>query len=105
MIWAAGQDKAAAAADALFNAYWVDGRDIGDRAVLGALADEIGLDAAIVGELLESGADREAVLALHDAALDLGVTGVPVMTFNRKVMRLGADSSKSYSEALDLACA
>jgi predicted DsbA family dithiol-disulfide isomerase len=99
--WAAGQNRAEAAIDALFAAYWVDGRDVGALETLGEVADEIGLDGALVRELMAGDADRDAIAALHAMSVRIGVTGVPVAILNRQAVLMGAESVATYGEAID----
>lgn len=101
ILWAAGQGRAEAAVDALFAAMFAEGRDIGDAAVLRDIAEAIGLDAGLVGELLASDADRAAIAARHNAATRLGVTGVPVVIINQKAVLMGAETPEAYGGALD----
>src|SRR5277367_3770550 len=56
MRWAASAGVQAEVADRLFKAYFVEGRDIGDREVLVEIAAECGLDASVVKNLLADGA-------------------------------------------------
>jgi predicted DsbA family dithiol-disulfide isomerase len=99
--WAGGQERTAAAVDALFAAYHVDGRDIGDPDVLVDIADGIGLDGKIVADLLRSEADWNAVADAHNDALEAGVRGVPVTIFNRRIAHQGAESVAGYAMMLD----
>ncbi|WP_290927131.1 DsbA family protein, partial [Hyphomonas sp. UBA1474] len=59
--WAQGQQKGSEAKEALFKAYFQDGRDIGETDVLVDIAREIDLDPAIVAELMPTDADVENV--------------------------------------------
>src|SRR5262249_45400182 len=56
---------------ALYRAYWVEGRDVADRAVLDAIAREHGVDPAGI-----DGA-KDALFAATDEAVKDGVFGVP----------------------------
>lgn len=77
MRWADGQGRGGAAAEALFAAFFKDLRDIGDPAVLTAIAAEIGLDAAVVADLLATDRDADAVRTEEARLRKLGVGGVP----------------------------
>jgi predicted DsbA family dithiol-disulfide isomerase len=89
---AEGQGKGEAAVERLFRAHFTDGLNIGDPAVLAALADELGVT---VGE---SGGDAlRAELARVRA---LGVRGVPVFTFNGGPAVTGALSEEAYLQIL-----
>lgn len=101
--WAARAHRAEAAIDAIFAAYFVDGRDIGEAAVLLDAAQEAGLDRAAIAALLASEEDRADILRLHEAAMQSGVTGVPVAILNRKAVVMGAESPAVYGEALEAA--
>lgn len=100
MRWAAGQGVADALAEALFAAYFVDGRDIGEAAVLADLAAGTGLDPTIVAGLLASDADREAVQSQADHARAIGVSGVPTMVFDGKLAVVGAQPVEALRQAL-----
>jgi predicted DsbA family dithiol-disulfide isomerase len=54
--------------DALYDAYFRDGRDIGSTEELLSIAEEAGLDPSGAREALESRSFREAVLAEYDEA-------------------------------------
>ncbi|MEX1251429.1 MAG: DsbA family oxidoreductase [Hyphomonas sp.] len=91
--WAQGQDKGAAAKEALFRAYFNEARDVGDHGVLTDIARQIDLDADIVADLLASGADAGAVRAEADGFRQMGISGVPTYIANRRVAVQGAESA------------
>lgn len=62
---------------AVFEALWVDGRDIGAPAVLRELAEAVGLDAAVADAALDDDALHERLFERFEAAHRHGVTGVP----------------------------
>jgi predicted DsbA family dithiol-disulfide isomerase len=55
--WALSAGVQGKVVDRLFEAYFVEGRDIGDRGVLIEIASECGLEGALVEKLLTEGAD------------------------------------------------
>ena len=75
--WAGIERKQNEAVNALFDAYFVEGRDIGDAEVLSDIADMIGMDASVIRKLLESDADREDISRRDSEARSMGVTSVP----------------------------
>jgi len=79
--WSASAGLQREVVDRLFKAYFVDGRDIGDRAVLIDIARESGLDAVVVERLLAENSDKDEVRRAIAEAQALGVTGVPFFIF------------------------
>ncbi|MFP2961061.1 DsbA family protein [Myxococcus sp. 1LA] len=65
--------------EALFRAFFQDGRDIGDPRVLGDLAQDAGLDRESMTRALEAGRYTARVLADEEEAQRLGIRGVPAM--------------------------
>lgn len=62
---------------ALFEAFFQDGRDIGDEAVLGEIASGAGLDAAELAQGLRDGRFTAKVLEDQRLARELAIGGVP----------------------------
>ncbi|QUO47949.1 MULTISPECIES: DsbA family oxidoreductase [Halorubrum] len=74
--------------EGVFDALWLEGRDIGDRDVLADIAADIdGLDAAVVDEALGDDDLRERVTDMFDAARRQGVTGVPTFAYDGHAAR------------------
>lgn len=96
--WAQGQDKGAAAKEALFKAYFEDARDIGNHEVLIDVARQIDLEADIVADLLKAGADSEAVRAEAETFRQMGISGVPTYIANRRVAVQGAESAEKLAK-------
>ena len=59
--WAGIEGRQTAAVSALFKAYFVDARDIGDAEVLADIADGIEMDASVVTRLLATDEDMEGI--------------------------------------------
>ena len=68
--------------EALFEALWVDGRDIGDADVIAAVADTVGLDGEEVRGALDDEALREGVFDDFDEARQRGISGVPTFVYD-----------------------
>ena len=98
--WAQGQNLAEAAAERLHKAFFDEGQDIGDRAVLAALAGEVGLDAALVAELLATDRDADAVQEEEHFYRQLGVQGVPCFIFNGRFAVSGAEDPAVLADAI-----
>lgn len=90
--WAQGQGKGAAAKEALFKAYFNQGRDIGDHGELVEIAREIDLDPEIVTTLLRTDADTGAVREEAETFREMGISGVPTYIANRRMAVQGAES-------------
>ena len=75
--WADTQPGGEAIHDALFRAYFVDGRNIGDAQVLLEIAKSVGLPEAGAREVLEKRTFKAAVDADWEKSRGYGVTGVP----------------------------
>jgi predicted DsbA family dithiol-disulfide isomerase len=103
--WAQGQGKGAGAKEALFTAYFRDGRDIGQHSELVSIAGEIDLDPDIIADLLASGADTEAVRAEAEIFREMGISGVPTYIANRRVAVQGAESAEKLARFLRHAAA
>ena len=84
---------------ALFKAYFEEGRNVGDRAVLLDIAEAAGMDRAVVTALFSAGADVDAVKEEIGMARDMGVTGVPCFIIDNKYAVMGAQSVDVLSNA------
>ena len=87
----------------LFQDYFVDGRDIGDSAVLADAAAAAGLDRAEAAAYLSSGDGRAEVLAEDAALRRAGVQGVPTFVLGDHVLFSGAVPADTFAEALSKA--
>jgi predicted DsbA family dithiol-disulfide isomerase len=89
-------------AEALFRAYFTQGADLSDRARLGVIAEEAGLDPAAIAAYLASDEDRAAVIEADSNTRSSGmVDGVPFFIFNRKVGVPGAQDAAVLLDALE----
>ena len=101
--WAAGFDKETALVEALFQAYFFRGEDIGAKDILLAAAETAGLDREAAESFLE-GNDLLAEGSEEDRqARALGIDGVPCFIFNGRHALAGAQPPKVLAEMLDIA--
>lgn len=89
--------------DALFRAYFIEGRDIGEIEVLAGIAAENGLDGAAALAYLAGDEGRATVIAEDEMARGLGVNGVPCYIVDRKYAVSGAQSPEVFLQIFDLA--
>jgi predicted DsbA family dithiol-disulfide isomerase len=73
--------------EAIFEALWVDGRDIGDPDVLADLAADAGLDPDEIRAVLDDEDARERVTERFRAAQQHGITGVPTFVYEGRAAR------------------
>ena len=86
--------------EALYSAYFHEGRDIGDRAVLLAIAGACGLDVASVDAALHSDAGADAIIEQAQWAQTIGVSGVPLFVFGEKYALSGAQPPNALLMAM-----
>ncbi len=90
----AAKDLGPATFDALseriFRAYFTQGKNIGDAAVLRAIAKEAGIPAEIVERAWTDPACEERLRAQGETALRLGITAVPTFSIGNKWIVEGA---------------
>jgi len=103
--WAGGAGMQDAVVERLFQGYFVDGRDVGDPAVLVAIASEAGMDGALVERLLAGDADLEPVEREAGLANEMGISGVPTFIFDSKFMISGAREPELLVRVIDKALA
>ena len=89
--------------EALFHAYFVNGRDIGDIEVLIDIAKESGLPVAEMRAYLESDADVALIYEENARAHSLGINGVPSYLFSGGLTISGAQGSEVLVRMLDAA--
>jgi predicted DsbA family dithiol-disulfide isomerase len=89
--------------EALFRAYFTEGRNIGDRETLVEIAAETGLDDPSVRDFLATDAELDAVLAEDRSARRIGINAVPCFIFDRQYALSGAQEPEFFLPVLDLA--
>lgn len=87
----------------LFEAYFIDGVDIGDTDTLAEIGDEFGIDRAQVKRYLESTADIAEIYEENARAHRLGINGVPAFAFEGNMVISGAQEPEVLVRVLDAA--
>lgn len=103
--WAQGQGLGMAAKEALFEAVFSKGEDIGDHETLVTIAAKIGLDPNVVSDLLASDADVETTRQEQNLFRQMGISGVPTFIAHRQIAVQGAESSEKLARFLSTAAA
>jgi predicted DsbA family dithiol-disulfide isomerase len=102
---AAPKGKAGDMVEALFQAYFVAGEDIGDRDVLFALGQGLGLDEATMVALFDSESERVALFESNARAHRLGINGSPSLVFDGGLAISGAQEPAVLTRMMDVAAA
>jgi predicted DsbA family dithiol-disulfide isomerase len=101
--WAAGFGPVGELVEALFAAHFSEGRDIGDRGVLVAIAAGCGLPAAEAEHFLAGDGLLDAIHAENLRAHRIGINGVPCFLIDGEHAISGAQEGEVLERLLDLA--
>ncbi len=91
------------AVEALFDAYFAEGQDIGDHGVLAWVAGGLGLDPSGIRRALAGPQEAEAVHADNLRAHRLGINGVPCFVVQGRHAIAGAQEPEVIERLLDVA--
>jgi predicted DsbA family dithiol-disulfide isomerase len=99
--WAAASGDAVqnAVSKALFTANFVEGKNVGDHAVLLDIAETSGMDRGATAEKLASDIDVDTVKDEIAAAQRMGVSGVPCFIIDDQYVVTGAQSVDVFENA------
>ena len=86
--------------EALFRAYFTEGRDIGDLGVLADIASEAGMNRSLVLRFLESEEGVPEIRYNDAAAHRTGISGVPAFIFDGRPLLVGAHPPDVIASAL-----
>ena len=102
--WAGLEGRQNAVVTGLFRAYFRDGQDIGDSAVLADIGAAAGMDRGMVARLLATDADRDDLAARDADARAKGVRAVPTFLIARQYVVSGAQPPELWQQvAADIA--
>ena len=99
--WAGLEGRQTPVASFLFEAYFREGRDIGDPEVLADLGARAGMDREMVARLLATEADRDLIETRDAHARDRGVTAVPTFVVGERHVVPGAQPPDLWLRVID----
>jgi predicted DsbA family dithiol-disulfide isomerase len=85
--------------DRVMDAYWAEAQNIGDVDVLRALAQEVGLPADEVDEVLATDRFRDRVVDSTRQAVSVGANAVPAFVLDQRLLVLGAQPDETFERA------
>jgi predicted DsbA family dithiol-disulfide isomerase len=88
--------------EALFQAYFLNGADLGDIDVLTEIGAASGLDRAALGRYLASDEDRSHIVELDENMRRIGISGVPCFIVEDSYAISGAQSPEIFHQIFDL---
>ena len=95
-----GPDKQRAVKQRLLHAYFTDGADVADHAVLAGLAADVGLDRSESATFLATNDEADFVRAERDEAHAAGISAVPTFIVEGQWMLQGALETDKWVKAL-----
>lgn len=98
--WAGIEERASFVIHRMMQAYFRDGRDIGDTDVLVDIATAAQMDADMVARLLRTDADRQTVVEQDASARGIGVTSSPTFIVGGKHVVAGAQPSEMWDQVI-----
>lgn len=101
VLWAEIEGAQNTIVDALFNAYFREGLDIGDRDILADIADSAGVDAALVRRLLEGDSDLDEIRSRDATAREMGISAVPTFIVAGEHAVPGAQPTELWTKVID----
>lgn len=103
--FAATENKSNEAVEALYEAYFIEGRNIGEAGVLADIGAAIGLDSETILEYLSGEEGANTVFDDNARAHRLGINGVPSYVFGASMVISGAQDPTVLARILDAAAA
>ncbi|MDX5592857.1 DsbA family oxidoreductase [Pseudovibrio sp. SPO723] len=100
ILWAQENDRQEEMVEALFQAFFIDGKDLSRIDTLSEIAGDAGLESEAIRRRLESDEDLANVSAAVEQASVMGVTGVPFFVVDNRFGISGAEQPETIAAAL-----
>lgn len=101
IFWAWQEGVQNAVVSAIFKAYFVEGKDIGENNVLVNISHNTGIDKILVDRLLTGTNDREHVIETDKGAREMGINSAPTFILNGKHVITGAQNVDFWSNLIN----
>jgi len=98
--WAGIEGRQTAAVSALFKAYFVEARDIGDAEVLTDIADSIDMNASVVSRLLATQEDMQDIRDRDAHSRKMGISSVPTFIIGGRHAVPGAQPPELWAKVI-----
>ncbi len=98
--WAGIESKQNAVVDALFQAYFVDGKDIGDIATLADIGAAAGMERDVLENLLNGDSDTDTIRDRDSHSRKMGVTSVPTFIVANQHAVPGAQPPELWAQVI-----
>jgi predicted DsbA family dithiol-disulfide isomerase len=100
ILWSRSAGTQDDVVEALFRAYFLEGRSLADRDTLIAVGKDHGLEESLLAELFASDADIDRTEREIESARRIGVTGVPFFIIAGRYGIAGAEAPETIAGAL-----
>ena len=101
IFWAWQEGVQNAVVSAIFKAYFVEGKDIGENTVLVDISHSTGIDKILVDRLLKGTNDQELVIETDKGAREMGINSAPTFILNGKHVITGAQNVEFWSNLIN----
>lgn len=101
--WATENGKSSPASEALFKAFFQDGKDVGDERVLMEIARDIGMDEKTLQKFMGSSDNKQAIKSELAYFQELGVSSVPTFIYNGTFAIAGGQPVDAHLQAIEKA--
>lgn len=99
LLKCAPKEAATQVVDAVYKAYFEDGKDIGNTEILVEIANGLGMDGEQVRTAIETDAKQEEIAEDIAYARELQITGVPFFVIDGKLALSGAHPAENFLKA------
>jgi len=98
--WAGIEGRQTAVVAAMFRAYFMQGRDIGDIDILIEIAEECAMDPEATRRLLQSDSDRKSLHEREAQSREMGVNSVPTFIVGNHAVVPGAQPPEMWADVI-----